>query len=659
MSAPSAATPAAPRPGPPLDVPFDELPRESILRAFGVEYVHVRPPEGGDLYLTRFGWPHVRQLLPQHWYTDQQYAERGVKLPGGSGHVYRVHTRPEGGRPCDLVVKFSRMAQEVSIVVEGTMPDLPADNDVVAQARYNSPMEEFGLVMEMRRGERGPRDLRLLAQRPLAIYAPPEAFDLWQLGRSDTRFYTHHHMLAQDQSGAQWAIELDIRRVYVLLYSWIKGLDAEDCHHAGLLGDREFAAITPRVTGDMAAKGFRVIDNKPKHYILRPRADGRGLLRDRTGELAYGLVDFEFLQRTQERERAHASAQRGRFWSLRTRRPGDVAPSADARTVRVFETDWLFSPLSDGGKLWVRGADPGLFDYFMPDRWRRTPRVKLSETSQTFRTRTRDGLHVIYRLSRCGLRPHADPLTDRGRRIREHGYNSAFEEAAIAELLPPLGIPTVVPQAIYRTAHETTQAPHLRDPRRFASHAHLLTPEDPPEPMLSPRHDYYTIWVAFRGQLPPRGPSADADRGIIDLERAVEDQLLSAEESAAALESARRRLVRRGLPAQGLAAEDLVVRLDPHGGVARTPGGEVAMLLGIDLLTAYEFGLLGEEAYRELLLRSDERLRAADHEKLDPTGRHLLLTMDPDGRFERDAAGWVRTVLASFALVRGLYRPVR
>jgi len=45
---------------------------------------------------------------------------------------------------------------------------------------------------------------------------------------------------------------------------------------------------------------------------------------------------------------------------------------------------------STGGLLWVVGHDPELFNYFLPERWRRTPRWCLSEKRGVFHTRTKD-----------------------------------------------------------------------------------------------------------------------------------------------------------------------------------------------------------------------------------------------------------------------------
>src|SRR5690606_13607457 len=116
--------------------------------------------------------------------------EAGERLPGSTGHVYRVPTRSADGRGIDLVVKFSRVGQEVPLEVATTFPDEVPPSEL-ADARFNSPLEEFGLVVEMRRGAFGPREVRLMSHWPLAIYTPPDRFELWQLGRSQARFAAH------------------------------------------------------------------------------------------------------------------------------------------------------------------------------------------------------------------------------------------------------------------------------------------------------------------------------------------------------------------------------------------------------------------------------------------------------------------------------------
>lgn len=655
----SAEEAGAPRSAREWSMPFDELPPDLLVRAFGVDYAHVCLPAEGDLYVTRYGWPFAAHLMPANWYKNDWYARRGQRLPGATGSVYRVQTRPVDGRSVDLVVKFSRVAQYVAVVVPTTFPDdIPPE--VIASARFNSPMEEFGLVMELRRGAFGPRDVRVLTQRPLAIYAPPEEFPLWQLGRDEQSFYAHGRHLADDQEHAIKAIELDIRRIYVLLYGWIKGKDAEEAFGAGDIDGRDFEALTPRVVGELRAKGFRVLDNKPKHFIVRTRRAGGTPLR-RHGQLVYGLVDFEFLQRTHEHQRAFKSAQHDRYWHLQRCRwqPAAGPMPSHLRRVTIFGIPYVFGAGPDGGKLWVVGHDPELFDYFMPDRWRRTARIKLSPTNEVYRTRTRDNIHVVYRRSRVGTRPYVDPLTGWGRRIREHGYNSPFEEVAIAERLRQMGIASAYPRAIYRTGHPSTKAGYLCDQRRFADHAEVLTPGPSPEPVLSPGYDYYTIWGCYRGADPEQPADGIDGPSAIDLRRACEAELVTSEQVSEVVETTRRRLRACGFGAEGIDSDELIVFPRPGGGLRRDDRGRIDVTLCTDALTAYEYGLLDDAAYRAVIEHLDAKLRAVDCEKLNVSGSDLLLSMNPDGRFVLDGYGEMLATLCNFELIRGLYRPIR
>jgi hypothetical protein len=641
----------------PLSLPFDDLPPDIRVRAFGVEYGHLRPHDGGDLYVTREGWPLRHQLQPKHWYRDERYAREGQKLPGSTGHVYHLRTPAIDGMYADLVIKFSRVAQEVPLVVETSFPD-DVDPDVIASARFNSPMEEFGLVMELRRGAFGPPAPRILAQRPLAIYMPPGEFQLWQLGRNRSRFSAHSRLLAEDQENAPKAIELDIKRIYVLLYGWIKGSDAEAYYTQGHISETEFRRLTPRVVQDLQVRGFRVLDNKPKHFILRQRRGDAKILRRNDGELVYGLVDFELLQRTPEHQRHFKSSQHERYWASPARVARGPTPlPSHLKPMRIFEVSYLYGLCPDGGRVWVVGEDADLFDYFLPERWRRTSRVKLSPRSEVYRTRTRDNIDVVYRRSRVGARPRVDPLQERGRAIREHGYNSPFEEVAIAVRLRQMGISTTAPRAVCRTGHRTIQAAHLRDERRFADHAALETPEIPPEKILSSEHDYYTIWDVFRGVDPTPDDSAGGARGVYDLLRARDDGLIDEAEYRTALERARNSLRTLGFAVAELEPDEFSLSIGAAG-PHRDEDGDLEITLSIDALTAYEYGLLDDAAYRALVDRLAERLRAVDCEKLDLQGKHLLLSMNLAGVFQLDPAGEVAVTLCNFELIRGLYRPI-
>lgn len=639
------ASPAAEGPFP---RDFDALPGDSIVRAFGVEYGHLCPAEGGDLYVTRYGWSAMPHVLPAHWYAGEWYARSGARLLGGTGTVYRVRTRPFAGRSAELVVKFSRMAQDIPVEVRSTFPDdIPPE--VLAAARVNSPLEEFGLLMELRAARPAGVPDRLLTQRPFAIYAPPDAFPLWQLGRDELRFSVHRSLLEDDQKEHPKAIELDIRRIYVLLYGWVEGRDAEEVMDAGELDAAALESLTVEVIEDLNVRGYRVLDNKPKHFILRKRRDG-ALLR-RHDRLTYALVDFEFLTRTPEHQRRFRLARRQRYWQHLRPDVTDERATLPSHLQRaeVLGVPYLFGSSPDGGRAWVVGRSLDLFDYFAPERWRRTPRVKLSPMSEVYRTRTKDGVHLVYRRSRVGTRPACDPLTEAGKRIRAHGYNSPFEEVAMARRLRAAGIRTVHPRAIYRTGHHTTKAVHLRDERRFEAHACWTTPGPSPEPVLSPLHDYYTIWGYFRGIDPSEGGH---QRGIIDVREARDLGFLDDHELARVAEGIHQRLQRFDLPAEREDTHEFVVALGEDGTLQRDADGELIVTTSIDISTAFDHGLLDERASRRAIDRFDATLRLAGYERLDTNGTDLLLSMHPDGSFLSEDNGELRVTLCNLELVR-------
>jgi hypothetical protein len=639
--------------------PFDQLSRDITIRAYGVEYAHVRTAEGGDLFVTRYGWPFLAQLMPENWYADKRYAQIGQKLPHSTGTVYRVPTNPIHHRSIDIVVKFSRVGQEVPLEVASAFPDHVSPQEI-ANARFNGPLEEFGLVEEMRAGNFGPKDVRLMAHHPLAIYAPPEQFEIWQLGRSRSSFSAYQQRLSEDQN-PRLAIELDIKRDYVLLYSWIKGHNAEEAMIADEIAEAEVRELTLRVIDELHMKGFRVLDNKPKHFIVRRNQRTNEMLRFRDGRLMYGLVDFELLQRTSEYQRHYKSVQRARYWELQSHRlpsAGDGSLPPHLRRMKIFGVNYIYGTAPNGGKVWTVGTDPDLFDYFLPDRWRRTPRVKLALNNEVYRTRTRDNIHVVYRRSRVGERPHTDPFYEYGRRVREHGYNSPFEEVAIAEHLRAAGLSSTYPRAIYRTGHESTKVGYIRDPGRYRTHADIVTPEPECEPVLSPYYDYYTISGYFRGIDPQKHYRQHGHWGFIDLEKAREDRLLTDAQAAQVLDLTRRRLRAIHFPDEMLAEFEFLLCFGDDGTLRRDAKGEFEVTWCLDSLNAHDYELISEPFYRYVIERSNERLQEIGCDALSFSGGHLLLSMNPDGDLRTDDNGEPEVTLSNFELLRILQCPL-
>ena len=84
----------------------------------------------------------------------------------GTSSVYRVPTRRVNGTSLDLVVKNCRVGEDVPINTH-TLEEFMS-------AEFNSPWEEFALVMEMGDKQVGQRLKWIRVQRPLAIYVPPQ-----------------------------------------------------------------------------------------------------------------------------------------------------------------------------------------------------------------------------------------------------------------------------------------------------------------------------------------------------------------------------------------------------------------------------------------------------------------------------------------------------
>jgi hypothetical protein len=219
------------------------------LRLLGVDYAHLPTSGGGDLYVTWHGIHLLDHLYLENWYDRGWFEANRVRLPG-TGTVYRLPTKPVNGRSIDLVIKYCRVGE-----------DVPIDTITLSQfsnAEFNSPYEEFALVMEMRRRRTGPR---ILTHRPLGIYVPPERLELWKTGRKEFRI--------AGKKARFMDIELDIFRQYVLIYQWIKGISPDEAfkQRPDEEGRRILKKLTERVRRDFEDCGYTVVDHKPAHII--------------------------------------------------------------------------------------------------------------------------------------------------------------------------------------------------------------------------------------------------------------------------------------------------------------------------------------------------------------------------------------------------------
>lgn len=453
---------------------------QPLITVLGVRYLHLRLEDGTDLYVTEYGLPFVKCLMPQnHWSDDAWMKTHSVRLPGTSA-LHRVTTKTVDGKSKEIVLKWNRMGQ-----------DIPGETQArdAANAEFNSPFVEFSLVLELRNaGFESPG--RLYTHKPLAIYVPRKYVQGEQLGRR------RHRMEAILRSHDEIAI--DWNRNYAVIYEWLKGIDAAEACRTNLLSGEELTGLVLHASAELERKGFTVSDSKPQHVIVRPTHAGQ-LARDSTGQLLYGLVDFELLRRTPAREQRWRSLKRQDYLIRQAHRfeSREQFP-AGLTAVRIMGVDYVYGFVeSTGGALWVVGRDPVLFEYFLPEKWRRTPRTKLSAAYEVYDTVTKDNVHLVWRVSRVGQIPDADPFVPHEARILAHGYNSPFEEFSLAMELAGKGIETTYPRAIYMTGRRSTISSSLADESRYESHDALRTPTD--APILNRHHEYVTIWGYWNG----------------------------------------------------------------------------------------------------------------------------------------------------------------
>ncbi len=522
---------------------------QPLVTVLGVKYLHLRMDDGTDLYVTEHGLPFTKCLMPEnHWADDAWMKEHGVRLPGTSA-VHRVWTKTVGGRSKEIVIKWNRMGQ-----------DIPGETQVLgdATAEFNSPFLEFSLVLELRKS--GSEALaRLYTHRPLAIYVPRKFIRAEQLGRRP------HRMEAIERSHD--GIAIDWNRNYAVIYEWMKGIDAVEAHRKELLDNDAMATLIECARKDLDSQGFTVSDNKPQHIIVRPRQDG-SLATDRAGKLLYGLVDFELLKRTPAREEQLRAEKRQEYLIRQVRRfePREQFP-AGLSQVNIMGVDYVYGQVeSTGGALWVVGRDPMLFDYFLPEKWRRTPRTRLSSTYEVYETVTGDNVHLVWRVSRVGRIPDADPFVRREKRILDHGYNSPFEEFAIALELGRYGIETTYPRAIYMTGHRSTVSSSLVDHSRYETHDRFITPDG--HAILSRQHEYVTLWGYWNG---PDDMLAVKDEPLysgIDALAAYRESRLTQRGYVQVMRIAKQRMAAIGVEDLSLRGNHLLLSIDREGRLA-------------------------------------------------------------------------------------------
>lgn len=272
---------------------FDRIPQAHRHRLFGVDYVRMPGRQGGELYVTRHGWSCVESLLPRAWFVDDRFKKVGRALAGATGAVYRVPVEHRARTDFALVVKFSRAGQDIRVTIldQGTHLDA-VERERIEAAEFLSPFEEFASLVKLRTAAGWTVPTKL----PLAIYSPPTRYADWQLGRHSHLCNRMNRALRASQSDVPEArrIAYDWERLYILLYRWIDGVDAEVAAQTGLITNDTMVALGQEARARLRALGWIVCDHKPRHVIVRPSRHGHGPLR-RGDRIPWALIDYELL----------------------------------------------------------------------------------------------------------------------------------------------------------------------------------------------------------------------------------------------------------------------------------------------------------------------------------------------------------------------------
>lgn len=271
---------------------FDLAPEAFRHRLMGVDYVRLQGMQGGDLFVTRHGWNAVESVLPEAWFIGEKFRKVGRALAGATSAVYRVPVPHPARSGVALVVKFSRAAQDVGLTVihEGLVLD-DEERACVDEAEFLSPFAEFGAVQRLRAVARW----RIPTKQPLAVYCPPTRYQDWELGRKSYIARRMNQELLESQSHVpeERRISYDWGRLYILIYRWIEGIDAEQASQTGLITPGTMTELGQEARATMRRFGWMVCDHKPRHVVIRQGADGQPVRR--RGKIVWGLIDYELL----------------------------------------------------------------------------------------------------------------------------------------------------------------------------------------------------------------------------------------------------------------------------------------------------------------------------------------------------------------------------
>lgn len=515
----------------------DQIELSEGVKILDVPYLHLKTRIGDDLYLTDAGLPYLDDLLPDNFARDRNWFN-SVKVPlPGSSTPFRIPLKQSEKEHRAVLFKWNRM---------GTDPMIP-DQDAI----FNSPFEEFALAAEVESRIEG----RFRLQIPLAIYVPSERHSLETLQR-------RRHLLdfltkRSSEDG------IDVNRDYAVIYAWAEGEDLWEQVKGGELELDAGQELSEQIAELLDQQGYAVDDHKLNHLVAEPKGD-KLELKD------IYLIDFELLRRTAKHERTIKNFRRQRYYQLRLKSSPSKASELRREILGVPFIETFVE--SSGGRLWVRGEEEEFIDYFFPEKWQTTARIKLNRAGNTYLTESKDGIKLVVKSSKVGMKPIPDTISAKEAEANiPYHYNSPFEEAQKAESLQAADFPTARLLAIYRMNQEADIADYLRDDHPYQSHRGLL--DSAGEDLLQQKRQYLTIWDYWQGEdedilintVPPFSP--------VSLLEAHFREMLDSGGYETMLRYVRFKLSSKGFIDYSLKASHLILAADHNGGLIRDETG--------------------------------------------------------------------------------------
>jgi hypothetical protein len=433
---------------------------------------------------------------------------------------------------------------------------------------------------------------------------------------------------------------------------------AERIYDAGYTSSQRITAAPMNDLMRVEGVTERIAEDCKRFFRAKESGQAKWLLKTRDGEIAYALVDFELLHMTPRGARAQDEANLRRFYALQTQHvefervyPPGMFPQS------VFGVNYVYSEMPDGSRLWVVGKEPELVDYFIPPKWSDRARSQISE--RTYRVESADGIHMVCRMSRVGQIPEVSPDTERGRRMIEYGYNSPFEDVAIALDLLGKGFSVIRPRAILMDFHRkpnqdefTGRASHVGISNRYVTHKTLRTPTR--HHLLSSDHQYTNIWSDWRGIDFQASFERDGHWGALGAQFARQYGLITDDELTQLVGRTKSSLIHLGVSATSvtnIGPENILINLDRDGNLIRTSDG-FQVTLNTHLENAARTRLLTMHEVKSLLASMRQRLYAAGYEDLGLQPSDFFISFRPDGTKNLDERGQPLLTLVNFNLLR-------